>query len=107
MQLVDAEHNLEISFADWLGLVVKRRWRKGHGFALFYDRKLVLRLDHRFAFGSSTRPSACSKKSISSACCPIFACKDRMPGLAFAAASLGPLNTPATPLSNCVFHCVT
>src|SRR5882724_7863540 len=63
--------------------------------------------DHRFALASPTRPSATSKKSTSSASCPILACISLVLGPCSGPRfSAGDMNTPIAPSSNCVFHCV-
>src|SRR5664279_4505418 len=74
VQFVDAPHQLEVRVTDGLRLVVNRAAANVHDRRLARDRQGVGAVDHRFVLSMPALMSAPSKKSFSSASCPILAC---------------------------------
>src|SRR5229473_722130 len=106
MQLVDAPHEREIAFGDRPRHVVHRRPGNTQKLRLPADRDCVLRVDHRFALSMPALVSAPSKKSFSSASCPILACST-FTSTGGSSLARGPSKTSPARSSNCCFHCVT
>src|SRR6266446_5216263 len=108
MQLVDGAHQRQILLWRRHRQVIHVRPRDLQQLRLPLHWQRVRLDDHRFALASPTRPSATSKKSTSSASCPILACISFAVGpCSVPRFSAGDRNTPIAPSSNCVFHCTT
>src|SRR5665647_2781601 len=75
VQLVKAQHERQIGFADGLGQVVHRAPAYAQQFGLARDGELVVTVDHALALSNPALVSACSKKSFSKVNWPILACK--------------------------------
>src|SRR5450755_3810700 len=105
MQFVHDPHQIQVRLRNRCSFIIQATARDIQQLRLLRLWQLVLRVDHRFALGPSMRSSAPDKKSISSACLPIFACS----ALRSVACSTGlPPSKIETALSNnCVFHWVT
>src|SRR3990172_150048 len=71
---IDTAHQGEIEGRDGARLVVHRPPADPERRHLLGDRQGVRPVDHRLALSRPALPSACSKKSFSSASCPILAC---------------------------------
>ena len=105
VQFVDPPHQPKIVVRCRLGQVIHGGSGKIEELYLLDHRQFMGPIDHRFALASPIRPSAPAKKLISSACCPIFACRSLRSGPA-ACFSATVAKTPEALSSNCVFHCV-
>src|SRR5580658_1140001 len=103
MQFVDEAHEGEIPSGDAHGHVVQRAAREVEQLRLARHRDLVIMIDHRFALGTSKRPSAFAKKSISNACWPILACNALRSGCLVALPLVSP-KAPAALSISCVRH---
>jgi len=73
MQLVNPVHQSQLGISHGRWLIVGRRARHAKQLALPDDRQGMSSVDHRFALSKPALMSAPSKKSFSSASCPIFA----------------------------------
>jgi hypothetical protein len=73
VQPIHLAHEFQIRCVDRSRLVVQRAAREFEHSCLSRERQSVVAIDHRFALGPSMRPSACAKKSFSSASWPILA----------------------------------
>src|SRR5262249_5641851 len=105
VQLVDPAHPLKIFGGCAHGLVIHIGARDTQKLGLPRDRQRMRAIHQRFPLGPSSLPSAPDKKSISSACCPIFACSSfRLDPSCFAGAPEE--KTSAAPSSSCDRHCV-
>src|ERR1700693_3278435 len=103
MQLIEPPHQRQIGGAGGLRHVVHRPPAEAQKFGLARYRQLILSVDHGFAPSNPALVSAPSKKSNSSACCPILACSGAR------STGSGPCavpNTSAACASNCRFHSV-
>ena len=105
MELVDPTHQRQRCCRHWRRLVVRGRPREFQELALPHDGQFVRSVDHRFALSNPALMSACSKKSFSSASCPIFAWRVLRSGVSDV--GFVPPNTSAARASNCCFHSVT
>ncbi len=73
MQLVDPPHQRQRRLGDRRRLVIGGRAGQLQELALPHNRQGMRAVDHRFALSKPALMSAPSKKSFSSASCPIFA----------------------------------
>src|SRR5208283_815564 len=101
VQLVNPAHECQIRIADWPRQVIHRSTAHAQQFGLARDGQIVATVDHGFALSNPALVSARSKKSFSSANCPILACSG--------ARSTGSVWEPppkisAAPSSRCRFH---
>jgi hypothetical protein len=103
VQLIKTSHELQIRCAGGHRLVIQRGARKLQQLCLARQTQFVCRVNHRLALDPGSRPSAPTKKSFSSASCPIFACRVLISGPA-SAAGPEPLNASAARSSNWFFH---
>src|ERR1035437_9419010 len=91
MQFVDAPHQPQIFLRDRARLIVDRAAADAQHLCLLLDRKVVLRVDHRFALSSPALVSAPSKKSFSSVSSPILAWRVLTSTVAVAASAFASL----------------
>src|SRR6185503_6851288 len=75
MELVEPAHECELGLVHGRRRVIHRGPRQPEELRLCRDGKRVFATDHRFPLGPRSRPSALDKKSNSSACWPILACR--------------------------------
>src|SRR5574340_343538 len=104
MQCVDPAHQHQMRCRYWHRLVVGRRARLPEELTLPHDWQGMGSVDHRFALSNPALMSAPSKKSFSSASCPIFSWRTLKSGASDV--GLVPPNTSAARASNCCFHSV-
>lgn len=104
MEFLDSTHHRQLGCRHQLRLVVYGHPREFQELALPHDWKFMSLVDHRFGLNKPAFLSASSRKSFSSASCPIFACRALRSG----ASGFGvvPTNTSASHASNCCFHLV-
>src|SRR6185312_8006275 len=105
VQLVDAPLQREISLGNRPRHVVDRRSRDVEQLGLARNRQCVLRVDHFFALSMPALPSALSKKSFSSASCPILAC-NAFRSTGGSSLRRGFSKTSPARSSSCFFHSV-
>ncbi len=74
MQFIDPTHQRQIGVADRSGLVAHRAETDVQQRRLSLHRESVGPVDHHFALSNPALVSALSKKSFSTASCPILAC---------------------------------
>lgn len=104
VQLVHGVHHRQIQLAHWFVQVVHRPSADVGQLGLATDAQFVITVNHFSALSNPALVSAPSKKSISKACCPIFACNGpKSTGLEALPAVP---NTSETRSSNCFFHSV-
>ena len=77
MQRVDPAHQCQVGFADFLRPIISGRARQRQHLTLPGNRRIAHTVCHLFALSNPALLSPPLKKSISSACCPIFACSTR------------------------------
>jgi hypothetical protein len=104
MQLVDPPHHCQRRLGDRHRLVIRRRASQLQQLALPYNWQGMRAIDHRFTLSKPALLSAPSKKSFSSASCPILACRVLRSGVS--AVGLVPPKTSAARANNCYFHSV-
>jgi len=104
VQLVQLAHDRQIGRRHRPRVVVQTAPAELEKLRLTPQRKLVLTVDHRFALGMPTLPSAPNKKSFSNASWPIFACRSFRSTAA--GATKPPPITPAAPSRSCARQAV-
>src|ERR1019366_5190071 len=90
VQLIDPAHQSQILFAHRTRRVVDAAPIESENLALPAHAQLWPLINHRRALGPGKRPSAESKKSLSTVSSPIFACNSRI-----RARSAAPSTAPA------------